>query len=367
MITYLQERQLIYDLLIMLTSIFITLLSIPSIIFVARERSLYDDIGHLKKLHRSDIPRLGGVAIFVSFSITLLIWNINDPIFPVHALLTASIMLFAIGIKDDLAGVSHRTKFIIQFLAGLTLFVSGKVSLSNLYGLFGIYELAYFPALIITVLIIMFLINAFNLIDGIDGLAATTGILVNSVFSILLITMHQYQLAAISLALTGAILGFIKFNLTPAKIFMGDTGSLLIGLVSVAVALKFLEVAGSNPDQHSWTPAALAIAIAILIGPISDTLRVFLIRLTQGKSPFLGDRNHIHHRILKLGYSHLQTTLILAALNGLIIAFAFFFAEHGNEPIILSITLILFIFNWALTYLIRSKDRESYALRNLFI
>ncbi|MBB5438885.1 UDP-N-acetylmuramyl pentapeptide phosphotransferase/UDP-N-acetylglucosamine-1-phosphate transferase [Pedobacter sp. AK017] len=367
MTSYLQEHQPIYYILVVLSSISITLLSIPSIIFIARERRLYDDLGHLRKLHKADVPRLGGVAIFVSFTITLLFWNITGPALPLNYLLTACIMLFAIGIKDDLAGVNPRTKFIIQFIAGLTLSVAGNIRLSNLYGLFGIYELSYFPSMLLSILIIIFIINAFNLIDGIDGLAATTGIIVNSVFSALLISMHQYQLAAISLSLAGAILGFIKFNISPAKIFMGDTGSLLTGLVSAVVALKFLEAAHSSGGLFSWGPSALGICMAILIGPLSDTLRIFVVRLSKGRSPFVGDRNHIHHRILKLGFSHLQTTLILAGLNGSVILLAFFLADYGNGIIILSIALLLMLFNWILTYFIRSKDRESYALRNLFV
>jgi UDP-GlcNAc:undecaprenyl-phosphate GlcNAc-1-phosphate transferase len=367
MANYLQEHHLLYYILTVLSSISITLLSIPSIIFIARERQLYDDLGHLRKLHKRDIPRLGGVAIFVSFTITLLFWGITDPALPVNYLLTACIMLFAIGIKDDLAGVNHHTKFIIQFVAALTLAIPGHIRFSNLSGLFGIYELSYYPSIAISVLAIMFLINAFNLIDGIDGLAAITGILVNSAFSALFISMHQYQLAAVSLSLVGAILGFIKFNLSPAKIFMGDTGSLLIGVVSAVVALKFVETAYLSTDQVTWRPSALGIAIAILIGPISDTLRVFIVRLSHRKSPFRGDRNHIHHRILKLGFSHLQTTFILASLNVSVILLAFLLADYGNGVIVVTIALLLILFNWILTYFIRSKERESYNLRNLFV
>lgn len=367
MTNYIQEQQLLYYVLIVLSAISITLLSIPSVIFIAHERKLYDNLGHLRKLHQPGISRLGGVAIFVSFTITVLFWGLTDPSLPINYLLTACIMLFAIGIKDDLAGVNHRTKLSIQFMASLMLSIPGNVRFGNLYGLFGIYELSYFPSLFLSILLLMFITNAFNLIDGIDGLAATTGIIVNSTFSVLLISMHQYPLAAVSLSLVGAILGFIKFNLTPAKIFMGDTGSLLIGLISAVIALKLLALAHISTEQLSWMPAALGITTAILIGPISDTLRIFIVRLSQRKSPFLGDRNHIHHRLLKLGLSHLQTTLVLAALNGVIIAFAFLLADYGNGFIILSVGFLLMLFNWALTYFIRSKDRESYTLRNLFV
>jgi UDP-GlcNAc:undecaprenyl-phosphate GlcNAc-1-phosphate transferase len=367
MTTFLQDHYSAYYILILATSIFISLLSIPSILHVARTRYLYDDLGHFRKLHNPGIPRLGGVAIFVSFTITLLLWGSSNPAFQTNYLLIACIMLFAIGIKDDLAGVGHRTKFLIEFIAALLLVIPGDVRLTNLHDIFGFYELAYFPSAVLSILIIMFIINAFNLIDGIDGLAATTGIIVNSMFSALFIHAHQYELAVVSLSLVGAILGFLKFNITPAKIFMGDTGSLLIGLVSVVMALKYIESGNSPEADTSKMPSSLGIALAILIGPIADTLRVFIIRLSKGKSPFQGDRNHIHHRILKLGFTDLQTTLILAALNGFIILLAFLFSGYGNMIMILVVGIILMAFNWALTYFIRSRERESYTLRNLFV
>lgn len=368
MMPYFQDHYVLYYLFILVTSIFITLVAIPSIIHVAKDRHLYDDLGHLRKIHNPGIPRLGGVAIFVSFTITLLLWDIPSTELPINYLLTACIMLFAIGIKDDLAGVGHRSKFFIEFIAGLVLVIPGDIRLDNLHNLFGIYELSYFSSAILSLLIIIFMINAFNLIDGIDGLAATTGIIVNSVFSVLFIHLHHYDLAAVSLTLVGAILGFLRFNLTPAKIFMGDTGSLLIGLVSAVMALRYISVNDAfQIESASQVSSSLGIVFAILIGPISDTLRVFIIRLAKGKSPFRGDRNHIHHRMLTLGFTHLQTTLILAVLNGAIILLAFTFSAYGNVIMIVLIAIALFAFNWALTYLIRSKERENYRLRNLFV
>src|SRR6202012_3289466 len=140
---------------------------------------------------------------------------------------------------------------------------------------FGIYELPYFVSAILSILIIILIVNAFNLIDGIDGLAATTGIIANGAFAILFIYLKQYELAAVSFAMAGSILGFLKFNLTPAKIFMGDTGSLLIGLISAVMALKFMEVTMHGDAKMPSLYEAPALTVAILIGPIFDTIRVF--------------------------------------------------------------------------------------------
>ena len=367
MAEYLHANNFIYYIFIVGFSLLITLLSIPSILHVARERHLYDDLGHFRKQHDHGIPRLGGVAIFVSFTITSLLFGMTDASLPINYMLTACIILFAMGIKDDLSGVHSRTKFLIQFIVAAVLVLLGNIRLSSMYGVFGVYNLPYWPSVAITILIIILVVNAFNLIDGIDGLAATTGIIVNGSFAAMFIYMHQYSLAAVSLAMVGAIFGFLRFNLTPAKIFMGDTGSLLIGLISVVMAIKFIElnkvVIGKDPDIVS----APAMAVAILIGPIFDTIRVFILRIATGVSPFTADRNHIHHRMLRLGLTHLQTTLILAALNILSIVMVMLFSSYGNSILLTLILLVSMLFNWMVTFFIRSKEREHVALRNLFV
>jgi len=358
---------LVYYIIIVAFSVSITLLAIPSILHVARARHLYDDLGHFRKQHDHGIPRLGGVAIFVSFTITSLLFSMTDKSLPINYLLTACIILFAMGLKDDLSGVNSRTKFVIQFIVASILTLFGNIRLSSMYGVFGIYNLPYWPSVALSVLTIILIVSAFNLIDGIDGLAATTGIVVNGCFAALFMYMHQYQLAAVSLAMVGAIFGFLKFNLTPAKIFMGDTGSMLIGLISVVMAVKFIELNKFTNVNVPEIFSAPALAVAILIGPIFDTVRVFILRLSTGQSPFAADRNHIHHRMLKLGFNHLQTTLILAGLNILCIGTVICFRAYGNTILLGLILLVCLLFNWTITFFIRSKERESVTVKNLFI
>jgi len=165
----------------------------------------------------------------------------------------------------------------------------------------------------------------------------------------------------------GAILGFLKFNITPAKIFMGDTGSLLIGLISVVLAIKFIELDKVNDNRLPDVYSAPAVAVAILIGPIFDTLRVFFIRTIHGIPPFRADRNHIHHRMLQLGLTHLQCTLILATFNIIAIVTVLTFNNYGNYLLVMIIFGVCLLFNWGITFLIRSKERHGLALRNLFV
>ncbi|MEP6614575.1 MAG: MraY family glycosyltransferase [Mucilaginibacter sp.] len=369
MMEFLHNYTFVYYIFIVAVSLLITSFAIPSILHVARFRHLYDDLGHFRKEHDHGIPRLGGVAIFVGFTITSLLFCMTDKSLPINYLLTACIILFAMGIKDDLSGVNSNTKFIIQFIVCAILVILGNIRLTSMYGVFGIYEMPYVVSAGLSILIILLIVNAFNLIDGIDGLAATTGIIANGAFAILFIYVKQYELAAVSFAMAGSILGFLRFNITPAKIFMGDTGSLLIGLISAVMALKFIEVNMLAPASAKMPTVyeAPALAVAILIGPIFDTIRVFVVRIANGGSPFVADRNHIHHRMLKLGLSHLQTTLILTATNILTIFMVLLLKGYGNTILITLIVSMSMAFNWLITFFLRSKERESLAFRNLFV
>src|SRR6185312_15886509 len=152
-----------YYLIIVVFSVIISLLAIPTILHVARARHLYDDVGHFRKQHDHGIPRLGGIAIFVSFTITSLLFSMTDKSLPINYLLTACIILFAMGLKDDLSGVNSRTKFVIQFVVAAILVLLGNIRLSSMYGVFGIYNLPYWPAVILSVLTIILIVNAFNL------------------------------------------------------------------------------------------------------------------------------------------------------------------------------------------------------------
>jgi UDP-GlcNAc:undecaprenyl-phosphate GlcNAc-1-phosphate transferase len=366
MVELLKDYTFVYYVIIVLFSFLITSVAIPSILHVARMRHLYDDLGHFRKSHDHGIPRLGGVAIFVGFTITSLLFSMTDRSLPINYMLTACIILFAMGLKDDLWGVNSKTKFLIQFIVCAILVVLGNIRLSGMYGVFGIYDLPYLASVGLSILLILLIVNAFNLIDGIDGLAATTGIVANGAFAALFIYIHQYELAAVSLAMVGAIFGFLRFNITPAKLFMGDTGSLLIGLISAVMAIKFLEVNKMVPGTTPQLYSVPALTFAILIGPVFDTIRVFTIRIMSGSSPFMADRNHIHHRMLRLGFTHMQTTFILIFLNVASIVLVLLLRNYENSVIIVLIALVSLIFNWMITFLLRSKERENLAFRNLF-
>jgi UDP-N-acetylmuramyl pentapeptide phosphotransferase/UDP-N-acetylglucosamine-1-phosphate transferase len=363
MLEFLRPYHFAYDALVVVLSTSITWLCIPSILHVARARHLYDDIGHFRKEHDHGIPRLGGVAIFVSFTITALLLGIIDKSLPLSYMLTTCIILFAMGLKDDLSGVNSSTKFVIQAIVAIILVVPADIRITSMYGVFNIYGLPYIPSVLLSVLLIMLIVNSFNLIDGIDGLAAVTGIIVNCTFAFLFMHLQQYELAAIGLAMAGAILGFLRFNLVQARIFMGDTGALLIGLISAVMALKFISLSmapGNSMHPMFYSPA---LVIAILAGPVFDTLRVFTLRISKGRSPFEADRNHIHHRILMLGLSHLQATLCLSAISLFSIGAVFLFNGLGNSLLIGIIFFTSIGADLGITMLLRVKKRGEAIFR----
>ncbi len=357
---FLSQHQLLSYLGIIVLSTLISLITLPSIIHVSKIRHLFDDMESERKQHTESTPRLGGVAIFCSFTIVSLIFLSYSEVLPANFLLTSCIMLFAVGLKDDLAGVNSTTKFSVQFLASTVVVVLGNVRLTSLYGIFDIYEISPLQGVILTIITVVLCINAFNLIDGIDGLAGTIGVVVNASFGVLFYYMGQFEIACIAFSMVGAIIGFLFFNYSPAKIFMGDTGSFLIGFISIVLAIRYIELNKFSPAiaVRPLFYSAPSIAIAILIIPIFDTCRIFLIRLIKGKSPFVADRNHIHHRLLKFGLSHMQVTMLLMVVNFFFIYLGLQFRLQGNVVLIALFILICIIFNLIITLKIKSKQKS---------
>lgn len=343
--------------LIIIISALVSRIAIPSIIFVANTRRLFDDAEHERKTHTKGISRLGGVGIFCSFTIVSLLFAKYDAFLPTNILLTSCIILFAVGLKDDLAGSGPGTKFFMQFLVATILVLLGNVRLTSLYGVFNVQDIDFIPSVLLSIIIIMFMVNAFNLIDGIDGLAGTIGIIVSLTFAIMFLHMQQEELATLAFSMVGALGGFLYYNYTPAKIFMGDTGSLLIGLISVVLAIKFIEL--NKFGENGLRPiflSAPAVAVAVVIIPLFDTFRVFTLRILKKKSPFNADRNHIHHRILRLGFTHLQATFSLALTNIIFIYLALYFKNWGNFILIFVFLGLCVLINWTTTYLLRIKE-----------
>ena len=310
-----------------LAPVLLSLRMYPVIIYLVKSKNLMDEPID-RSMHTAKTPTLGGVGMFITFSLTLIglgmVMGLSQTeLIKLLSIIAASITLMFLGIKDDLVGLAPKKKFMIQILAALMVIVVTDVRIASCYGLLGLEELPYIVSVAFSVFVFLAVINAFNLIDGIDGLAGTIGVIVTATFGGFYILNERYLMVIISFALIGALIGFLRFNLSGRrKIFMGDSGSMFIGFILAYQAISFLEFNATTVTPYTVHVAPI-MAMAILSYPILDTLRVFTIRIAQKRSPFSADRNHIHHRLLALGLTHKKATLTLGIINILVIALAF--------------------------------------------
>ena len=321
-----------------LTSLLVSFVSIPSIIKIAEIKHLFDEPDDRKQhIHRT--PTLGGVAIFAGLIFSLTFWSDQDAIVELQYIISSVILLFFMGIKDDLFNLIAYKKLAGQLLASFILVHWAGIRITTFYGLFGIQDLPIIPTYVLSIFTIVVITNSFNLIDGVDGLAASVGIVASSMFGFWFFSAGVTQYAILASCMVGALLGFLYYNRSPAKIFMGDTGSLIVGVILSILSIKFIEMNRvldrAHPNKVLVVPV---VTLAILVIPLFDTLRVFTIRILQGKSPMSADRNHIHHLLLSLGFSHNQTTLSLVSFNVVVVGLVYYFQFIKGE-ILLSLLL----------------------------
>jgi UDP-GlcNAc:undecaprenyl-phosphate GlcNAc-1-phosphate transferase len=294
-------------------SFIITFLAIPVVIQVAEKKKLYD-IPDERKLHTRLVASLGGVGIFGGFILASLlsIQGYQNPEF--QYFFAAAIIIFFLGLKDDIMILSASKKFVGQLIAASILIHLGGIRLDSMHGVLGFNELPEGFSLALSYLTIIVVINSFNLIDGVDGLAASLGVLTMTVFGAYFFAIDYQAYALMAFAMAGSLVAFLIFNHQPAKIFMGDSGSLMIGLINSILVIKFINVS-NTPFVTVPVQSAVAVGFAILLVPLLDTLRVFGIRIFKGRSPFTPDRNHVHHLLLDSGLNHAAVTFTCVGLN----------------------------------------------------
>lgn len=320
------------------SSFIITFMAIPSIIKVAELKHLFDEPDE-RKLHKSKVPTLGGLAIFAGMIFSLTFWATQKEIVELQYIISSIIVLFFIGIKDDLINLVHYKKLAGQLLAAYILVHWGGIRITSFFGIFGITDLNPAFAYAFSMFVMVVITNAMNLVDGIDCLAASIGILATSIFGTWFFLADQPQYVILSASLLGSLAGFLYYNRTPAQIFMGDTGSLIVGIVLSILAIKFIEMNRVLPlDGDNKIRGIPVVTMAILIIPLFDTLRVFVIRMLQGKSPFHPDRNHLHHLLVDIGFSHVKATALLISFNIVVIGISFWLQPVRSEIVL---TLIL--------------------------
>lgn len=344
-----------YDIILaIITSFCLTYIAIPSIIHVAEKKNLYDEPGE-RRSHDVKTPSLGGIGIFAGTLFSIILWTPFNFFGPLQYILCSFIIIFLIGARDDIDAVPPVKKLMGQLLAAAILVFKANIKITSFYGILNINELPFFVSILISMFTIIVIINAFNLIDGINGLSASIGILICIVLGFWFYKVNRIEIAIVAFALTGALIAFLRYNITPAKIFMGDTGSLLLGLVVSILAIKFIELHKDLGDSRYKFAAAPSFVIATLILPLFDTMRVFIIRIVNGHSPFYADRNHIHHLFIDSGFSHMQATSILVMGNAVFIIIAFLLQGIGNLLLLIVLIALAIVLTIGLKYY--SKNR----------
>jgi len=288
----------------------LTYLAIPKIVKFAKKRKLYD-MPDARKEHKSPIPALGGISIMAGMIPSLIFVCIQNPSIETLVFIFGLITLFITGVIDDIMLFSAMKRLIIQLIIATCIVLSG-VRFPHLFGILGMDHLPLTLIMILNIIIITGIINAFNLIDGINGLAGGLGCISIFILGILLVVKGQTSYAIIAFSAAISYLAFLRYNMKPTFIFMGDNGSLVLGYLVAFFSLKLLQNAPVTDGTDSNT--VLKIILAICSIPVMDALRVFTGRMLKGKSPFSPDKTHIHHFLVRKGFSHHRSSLILLAL-----------------------------------------------------
>lgn len=348
---------IIFIIISFIISVCIARFIIPRILMISLRKKLFD-IPDERKIHKHAIPRLGGVAFFptillsccVVFASSVLI-GYNVPIIhgkyilPEYLLLVSGmVLLYLTGIADDLMGVRYRQKFIIQIICACFFPIAG-LWINDFYGLFGIYTIPLWFGIPFTILTVVFITNAINLIDGIDGLASGLSSVALLVFGFLFIDKKLWTYSILSFSAVGVLVPFFYYNVFGSeerarKIFMGDTGSLTLGYILSFLAIKYSQ---NNPDMSSYIPGAIVIAFSTLLIPSFDVIRVVMLRIRNGKSPFEADKNHIHHKFLAMGFTPRKAMIIILLLSCGFSGVNIFLVSMVDNTMMLIIDIVVWI------------------------
>ncbi|MFH1120031.1 MAG: MraY family glycosyltransferase [Bacteroidota bacterium] len=344
-------------LLTFITSLLIAWYSIPVIVNAARTKNLFDEPNN-RTSHNGKVPTLGGIAIFAGFSIPVMLFTHTNDFLIRPYLMAGAMIIFFIGVKDDILDLSPWKKLYGQLMAALIIILFADLRFTNMHNFMNVLELNYYVSVLITLFAIIVIINAFNLVDGIDGLAAGMALVASVFFGLWFYEVGQMELALMACSLVGTLIAFLRYNFffSEFKIFMGDTGSLLLGFIVATFTIQFNEL--NITDKATFLiDAAPAVSFSILFVPLFDLIRVFTIRIFHKRSPFKPDRRHIHHVLLALGYSHSKTTFTLMTVNIFIVEFAWYFQYLGTMKVMAMLLTIGSVLT-AIPYIILARRKK---------
>jgi len=331
-----------------ITAFILTFLITPLVTRFLFEKHIVDIPGK-RKIHKAAKPSLGGIPIFIGYLLASLIWVNLQEWKNIKFILLAQSTIFIIGVRDDLLPLKAIYKLMGQVLAATIAIFLFDVRIASCYGFLGVYEIPEALSYALTYITLIGITNSLNLIDGLDGLAGTIAGIIFLFFGVWFFLAGENINSILAFALLGGILAFLIYNWQPSSIFMGDTGSLLIGLTIAMFTIRFMNVNYSLPDSaFAKFGSTVGVAVCVIVILLVDTLRIIILRLLKRQSPFTPDKSHVHHAISRLGMTHSQTTLILAGVQLLFISLAIIFNQLGDHYIVpgavlLSILLSVFL------------------------
>lgn len=331
-------------------SFVISALLFPVFVKILHQWKVFDSPGR-HKIHEKFTPSMGGIPIVVGVVFSLLIAIPFSELASIKYFILSIALMFLTGLRDDVLTLTPTQKMIGQILPIFILVIFGDVRLNSFYDINPAILFNTYIAWGITIFTILILTNAYNLIDGIDGLAGSIGLLVLITLGSWNLLLGNKILALISLSFAASLIAFLIFNWQPSKIFMGDTGALTIGFLLAFLIVEFINSNHQLPSEHALKfNASISTAVCILIIPVFDTLRVIILRLRKLQSPFVADRNHLHHQFLAMGFSHAKTVNILLGINLMFIGLAWILRNQPDTLILPIITLLCLFINFLIKY-----------------
>ncbi len=333
-----------YFIFAILTSFTVGVLITPVLISILKKAKIGDTPGG-RKIHKKFTPSMGGISIVLATFLALAIWGWQFPLPDIRFLLGAIALMFFVGLRDDLVELSAKKKILLQLVAVLLVVVAGDIRIKEFHGFLGIETLPIWFSYTFTSFVLLTLTNAFNLIDGLDGLAGVIGGLTLLILGSWFYIQGLESFALLSFTLFGGIAAFLMFNWHPAKIFMGDTGSLTLGFALGSLVVAFMEYNAALPSGTflRFEPTFTS-GIVLMIYPLYDMARVFTRRILKGKHPMSPDKGHVHHFLMRTGLKHNEVALILGVVQIGLVMMVFSFGGFSDNivlPILSAIVLSL--------------------------
>jgi UDP-GlcNAc:undecaprenyl-phosphate/decaprenyl-phosphate GlcNAc-1-phosphate transferase len=336
----------------------ISMYSVKKIIFIAQHRKIYDIPDDTRKIHGPGIPSLGGIGIFIGYiTVAVLLWP--QAHIPLNFILPSSVVLVTTGIYDDMMNMRPLKKLLAQLLVSFTAVYFAHIRITSFYGIFGITDLPVLVSAVFTTVACTFFINVFNFVDGIDGLACVTAIFYALLLGTLFAVTGHDKMAWVAFSLAGAAAGLLYYNLAPARIYMGDTGSMLLGFTIFILSVAFINSYNDNGVAAGYLihrPQNTAvIIIAILFPPVYDAIRVFILRASRGVSPLRADRTHLHYYLLDAGCTHTRAVAVMLTINIVVVLLAFLLQDANP---VWNILVMILVNSLALLIIYRLRQKR---------